>query len=113
MDLGFSGILFTYDNGQHGGRNVRVRLGRTCVDEAWSDLFPTTQVMHLASSWSDHGPLLVRLSQVDPKRARGTSRYEIMWETHPALAAMVEQTWKNRRPVGNLGAVRDALNCRR
>uniref|UniRef100_A0A453EDJ8 Endonuclease/exonuclease/phosphatase domain-containing protein n=1 Tax=Aegilops tauschii subsp. strangulata TaxID=200361 RepID=A0A453EDJ8_AEGTS len=32
-DLGFSGLPFTYDNGQQGDRNVRVRLDRVCADE--------------------------------------------------------------------------------
>uniref|UniRef100_A0A453Q5L8 Endonuclease/exonuclease/phosphatase domain-containing protein n=1 Tax=Aegilops tauschii subsp. strangulata TaxID=200361 RepID=A0A453Q5L8_AEGTS len=33
MDLGFSGIPYTYDNGQVGNRNFRVRLDRACADE--------------------------------------------------------------------------------
>lgn len=65
--------------------------------------------MHLASSCSDHAPVLVRLSQVEPMRARATPRYEIMWERHPALGAVVADSWGKSKPAGNLGAVRDAL----
>uniref|UniRef100_A0A8I6X7B7 Endonuclease/exonuclease/phosphatase domain-containing protein n=1 Tax=Hordeum vulgare subsp. vulgare TaxID=112509 RepID=A0A8I6X7B7_HORVV len=32
-DLGFSCMPYTYDNGQHGDRNVRVHLDRACADE--------------------------------------------------------------------------------
>ena len=68
LDLGFSGVLFTYDNGQQGGRNVRVRLDRAYADDAWRDLFPLTQVTHLATSCSDHCPLII-LSNAKSTRA--------------------------------------------
>ncbi|XP_073359562.1 uncharacterized protein [Aegilops tauschii subsp. strangulata] len=109
MDLGFSGIPYTYDNGQVGNRNVRVRLDRACADEAWKDLFPFTQVDHLASSCSDHCPLLVRLSHVESPKNKATPRYEIMWERHPALASVIADRWGKSKPAGTLGAVRDAL----
>ena len=110
-DLGFSGIPYTYNNGQEGNRNVQVRLDRACADEAWRDLFPSTLVVHLATPCSDHSPVLILMGGVQMAKQHGQApRYEIMWERHPALAAMVEQTWKNRRPIGNLGAVREALN---
>lgn len=60
-DLGFTGAPYTYDNGQMGERNVRVRLDRACGDEAWRDIFPAAQVLHLATSCSDHCPVLVQL----------------------------------------------------
>lgn len=84
-------------------------MDRACADEAWRDLFPATQVMHLASSCSDHCPVLIRMSQVDAQRTRPSPRYEIMWERHPTLASFVKDTWENKRPDGNLGSVRDAL----
>lgn len=62
VDLGFSGVPYTYDNGQLGNKNVRVRLDRACADEKWQDLFPATQVVHLVTSCSDHCPLLIQLT---------------------------------------------------
>ena len=44
QDLGFSGLPYTYNNGQEGNRNVQVRLDRACADEALRDLFPATHV---------------------------------------------------------------------
>lgn len=60
-DLGFTGIPYTYNNGQEGDRNIQVRLDRACADEAWRDLFPATKVVHLASPYSDHSPILIQL----------------------------------------------------
>ena len=64
QDLGFSGLPYTYNNGPDGNRNVQVRLYRACADEALRDLFPAARVVHLATSCSDHSPLLVNLEGV-------------------------------------------------
>ena len=109
MDLGFSGAPFTYDNRQQGDRNVRVWLDRACADEAFKEIFPFAQVVHLASSCSDHVPIMVRLAHVEPRRTMSVPRYEIMWERHPHLEAMIAESWGKSKPNGHLGSVRDAL----
>ncbi|XP_073363322.1 uncharacterized protein [Aegilops tauschii subsp. strangulata] len=109
MDLGFSGAPFTYDNGQMGERNVRVRLDRACADEALRDLFPFAQVTRLATSCSDHAPLMIRLAHEEPMRTKISPRYEIMWEGHPGLGDVIAETWRKSKPRGHLGAVRDAM----
>ena len=109
-DLGFSGYPFTYDNGQMGERNVRVRLDRASADEGWRELFPAAQVVHLATSCSDHCPIVVRLALVDSRRTRASPRYEIMWERNPTLSEVVASGWRKSKPAGNLAAVRDALH---
>lgn len=63
-DLGFSGVPFTYDNGQQGNNNVRVRLNRACAGEAWHDLFLASKVLHHVTSCSDHCPVVVQLVPV-------------------------------------------------
>ncbi|XP_073353971.1 uncharacterized protein [Aegilops tauschii subsp. strangulata] len=109
-DLGFCGIPFTYNNGQALDRNVQVRLDRACVDEAWHDLFPAARVLHLATSCSDHSPLLVQMEGVQEKRRRATlMRYEIMWERDPTLPDMVARSWNEHRPIGNLDSVANSL----
>lgn len=84
-------------------------MDRACADEAWRDLFPHSQVVHLASPCSDHCPVLVRLNDMETQRSRPSPRYEIMWERHPALVDLVAGTWADRRLAGNLSLVRDAL----
>lgn len=106
----FLGYPFTYDNGHIGERNVRVRLDRACADEGWRELFPAAQVVHLASSCSDHCPIVVRLALEDSRRTTASPRYEIMWERHPALSEVVASGWRKSKPAGNLAAVRDALH---
>lgn len=35
VDLGFSGVPFTYDNKRHGAANVKIRLDRAVATAAW------------------------------------------------------------------------------
>ena len=93
MDLGFSGTPFTYDNGQMGDRNVRVRLDRACADEALWDLFPFAQVTHLTTSCSDHVPLMIRLAHEEPLHTEISPRYEIMWERHETGSDTINSAW--------------------
>ena len=47
VDLGFSGVPYTYDNGQLGHGNIRVHLDRVCASEDWMEPFPFARVQHL------------------------------------------------------------------
>jgi hypothetical protein len=49
VDLGFSGIPFTYDNRRRGRSNVKVRLDRVVVTNDWRDIFGDASVVHLVS----------------------------------------------------------------
>lgn len=105
VDLGFSGMPFTYNNNQFAVRNVQVRLDRCCADEAWRDLFPNVRVKHLMSSASDHCPLLLEVEVLEPdKRRHSGGRYKIMWERHAALPDIIAKAWTKRRAY-NLGQV--------
>ncbi|XP_073360676.1 uncharacterized protein [Aegilops tauschii subsp. strangulata] len=109
-DLGFSGIPYTYDDGQAGFRNVQVRLDRACVDEALRDIYPAARVVHLATSCSDHIPLLINLEGVqEPRRRMSIPRYEIMWERDLKLPTAISEAWAKHRPVDNLGSVANSL----
>jgi hypothetical protein len=52
-DIGFVGVPWTYDNKQHGDRNIKVRLDHAVVSPAWSASFPEMRLRHIASSRSD------------------------------------------------------------
>ena len=47
IDLGFSGIPFTYDNLRVGASNVKVRLDRATATNEWRNLFPFYTVQHV------------------------------------------------------------------
>jgi exonuclease III len=61
-DLGFIGQPWTFDNRQADSRNVKVRLDRAVATPSWSNWFPNALVRHIASSRSDHCPIVFELA---------------------------------------------------
>ncbi|XP_073351872.1 uncharacterized protein [Aegilops tauschii subsp. strangulata] len=109
-DLGFSGIPFTYNNGQDSNRNVQVRLDRACADEAWRDTFPFAKVVHLATSCSDHCPLLIHLEGMPDQQCQPPFlRDEIMWERDNTLPNVIAEAWNKHKSPGGLGSVARSL----
>jgi endonuclease/exonuclease/phosphatase family metal-dependent hydrolase len=54
VDLGFSGLPYTYDNKRRGRANVKVRLDRVVADNRWRNLFADAKFEHKVSPCSDH-----------------------------------------------------------
>ena len=52
-DLGFQGGKFTWNNSRLGMDFVQERIDRAYANQAWRDLFPRSQVIHLSTSYSD------------------------------------------------------------
>jgi hypothetical protein len=50
LDLGFTGVPWTFDYKQKGDRNVNVRLDRVVASLGWSNWFPVAKVLHLITS---------------------------------------------------------------
>lgn len=61
MDIGFSGLPYTYDNGRKADANVKVKLDRVVANAAWRDLFGDVVLCHLVLSRSDHCPLYLEI----------------------------------------------------
>ncbi|KAG2712673.1 hypothetical protein I3760_04G137100 [Carya illinoinensis] len=72
IDIGFSNPKFTWRNNRHGRALIRERIDRIIVNQQWRLLFPDASLNHLASSASDHHPLLLQTtgSQRKPTRRR-------------------------------------------
>lgn len=110
MDLGFSGLPFTYDNGREQQANVKVRLDRAVADTGWRDLFPEAAVSHLVSSCSDHCPLFLEIKKESWECHKPRIfRYEIMWERLESLAEEVKVAWCSAPDREGLGGIAVAL----
>lgn len=105
-DIGFSGVPFTYDNKRKGGANVKVRLDRVLADDRWRNIFSDARLVHLASSCSDHSPILVHLEQeqYQPNMKR-CKQYEIFWERAGELPEIVEKIWTDVGASEDLSSV--------
>ena len=110
VDLGFSGIPFTYDNKRHGRANVQARLDRAVADNSWRDIFVDAHVIHKVSPCSDHCPIVlhcVKEEETGPWPSRKC--YEAMWERDPSLPERVESAWSEAGPKSHLGDIRKGL----
>jgi hypothetical protein len=93
-DLGFIGVLWTFNNNQHGLRNVKVRLDRVVATSSWSGWFLGVCVRHLITSRSDHLPILLDMDRDgESKRNSHISRYEVMWEHEQSLMDEIRTAW--------------------
>jgi hypothetical protein len=98
LDLGFSGLSYTWDNRQGGNRNVKARLDRAFGDHRFLEAMGDTTVKVLPTVFSDHSGLLIEVKEPAKHvntwpRGRRPFRYEDMWQRHPDYVDFVNQTW--------------------
>lgn len=95
VELGFSGNVFTWDNGRLGEDFMQERLDRACATLAWRDLFPHAKVTHIQASYLDHVPLLITTSKPTNlgKRKKLPRRFEEKWVSHPMCEEVIWEAW--------------------
>lgn len=109
-DLGFQGLLWTWDNSQEEDRNIKVRLDRGLATTGFLDLFKDVKVWHVQTTESDHCCLVIESYRKEKTQRRGLKqfRYENMWSgIRPILEWSVElvmhlvrqMTWCNYKMV--------------
>ena len=62
LDLGFSGLKFTWTNKRDIGDLIQCKLDRCWVNLGWKAFYSTTNVTHLTRVNSDHCPFLLNLN---------------------------------------------------
>ncbi|XP_055824261.1 uncharacterized protein LOC129892709 [Solanum dulcamara] len=63
IDLGFHGQQFTWCNKRDADARIWKRLDRAMVNDAWLEVMPVSILNHLASTGSDHCPLLLECTE--------------------------------------------------
>lgn len=81
IDLGHSGLAYTWANNQRGRALILERLDRGIATTDWLNLFPNSKVFHLSNYSSDHLPILIRV-EPKPKRKSWQFRVEQWWASH-------------------------------
>lgn len=59
INLGFSGIKFTWTNCRDSDALIRTRIYKAHANADWINLFPETQVTHLPRLTTDHCTVLL------------------------------------------------------
>jgi hypothetical protein len=96
-DMGYIGDIFTWRRG-----NLRERLDRGAVNQAWNNLFPNESLINCETTRSDHRPLLV-----DTEYLVGThdqhvreKRFEARWLSEDSVEEMVKAAWERAKLKG-------------
>jgi hypothetical protein len=96
VDLGYKGYDFTWNNRRAGAENIQVRLDRGTATAPFLNLFPLTQVEHIATEESDHMALLIKVLAEPIRRLLPCSngfKFEEMWIKHDNYEEMVKEAW--------------------
>lgn len=74
-------------------QNIHERLDRGLCNRLWLELFPDDTLTHLARTYSDHCPILLR--PVVQRRSRHVRLFRILkaWFLHPQFWEVVEEAW--------------------
>ena len=79
MDLGFEGSKYTWSKHFENGVSIWERLDRSLVNNSWFMKFGGSRVYHLFCNSSDHIPILISLSSLNPPTWIFFFLFEQMW----------------------------------
>ena len=95
MDLGFSGQRSTWSRHFRDGHSIGERLDRGWATNGFFLLFPGLRINHLHCDSSNHVPILLTLSGLDPPPRNKPFRFEEMWLFDSRCGDIVEATWRS------------------
>ncbi|KAA3472831.1 reverse transcriptase [Gossypium australe] len=95
-DLGYSGVLFTWERGNLPETNIKERLDKGVVNEKWRHLFPTGNIHHLTHSMSDHCPLLLNTKSGNIYVENPRFKIEAWWVIDESLEKDIKSSWESK-----------------
>ncbi|GAA0145187.1 hypothetical protein LIER_05439 [Lithospermum erythrorhizon] len=98
IDIGYSGIAFTWSNNFISPSSTRARLDRCLASKSWRDRFPRAQLQHLSTNTSDYLPILLILgtqSQSIPQQ-KTRFKFEGGWCLYEESKEIVQAAWEKR-----------------
>ena len=112
LDIGYTGIPWTFEKKVTGGTFTRVRLDRALASVEWQARFPLADLTHLVAATSDHSPILANLNKEQRHNQRhSTFKYEVMWEGHESWSSKIAETWANTGAATRLEELRAKLSA--
>ncbi|KAA3482032.1 reverse transcriptase [Gossypium australe] len=95
MDIGFSGVWYTWERGNLPETNIRERLDRGVANNKWMNLFPLGNIHHLTYSTSDHCPLLINSDKVSRFSGERNFHFEVWWMMEKSLEPTLKDIWES------------------
>ena len=113
MDLGYIGPKFTWARHFDNGNSIWERLDRGLATNSWFLKFPSTKVHHLRCDSSDHIPIHIVYSRLDPPRRKKLFRFEEMWLSNLGCKEIVQDVWNGSGTESEEGILRRVEKCGR
>lgn len=99
-----------YLNHRFGDSFICERLNRALANENWCNNYPNAKVYHLATSSSDHSPILLNMHDQVRKKPQ-FFRYEIAWSIHEDFINLINDCWKIENSAQNQKSFCDIYPC--
>lgn len=61
-DINYTGLMYTWHNGQQFRRSVFQRLDKALANNNWNLMFPNARLRHLPRYSSDHNPIVLEFN---------------------------------------------------
>lgn len=92
-DIGYSGLWFTWERGNHPETNIRERLNRAIANDEWRGLFPLVKVRYLSHFFFDHCPLLVDTAEGINSSKPRRFLYDAWWAMEEDFGKELARIW--------------------
>ncbi|KAA3462866.1 reverse transcriptase [Gossypium australe] len=94
MDVGYSGVWYTWERGNLPETNIRERLDKRVI-EGWLNLFSLGNIHHLPYSTFDHCPLLINTDKVSRLSRDRNFHFEVWWTMEESFEPTLKDIWES------------------
>ena len=93
MDLGLTGLRFTWTNGRELSALIQERIDRFFVNPSWCVQFPEARITHLTRYRSDHCPVILEVEPYSQSQLPRPFRFQSCWLSDPSFPLIVTRVW--------------------
>ncbi|KAK4731480.1 hypothetical protein R3W88_024468 [Solanum pinnatisectum] len=99
IDLGYTGLPYTWCNQRNAQARVWKRLDRSMVNDKWLETMPQTTIEHLSSVGSDHKSSSIEMVRKNEDHIK-YFKFLHCWVDNESFIETVQNCWK-REVTGN------------
>ncbi|XP_042954684.1 uncharacterized protein LOC122291103 [Carya illinoinensis] len=105
-DLGFNGNPFTWCNRREMDHCISERLDRFLSNLKWHSYYPMASVTHGVIAYSDHVPIILKLTvEIEKIPRKKLFRFEAMWVDAADCKQVIQEAWRGIEGKKKLGTV--------
>ena len=99
VDLGFSGLRYTWTNRREISSLIQERIDRFSMNPSWCLLYPDAKVLHLTRCHSNHCPVLLETNPSRQLHVKRPFKFQSIWLSNPSFPNVVKQAWQQPRKL--------------